>query len=63
MTKETWEEKVMAYSSIASFIIEGSQGRNSNGAETWRQELMQRPQRSAAYWLTLEQLLVLNKVL
>jgi hypothetical protein len=31
--------------------IEGSQDRNSNRAGTWRQELMQRLWRSAAYWL------------
>jgi hypothetical protein len=30
---------------------EGSQNRDSNRAGTWRQELMQRPWRDAAYWL------------
>ena len=30
---------------------EGSQDRNSNRAGSWRQELMQRPWRDAAYWL------------
>jgi hypothetical protein len=31
------------------FYIEGSQDRNSSRAETWRQKLMQRPWRDAAY--------------
>ena len=39
------------YTSTTLFITEGSQDRNSNWAGTWRQELMQRPQRGAAYWL------------
>ena len=30
---------------------QGSQDRNSNRVETWRQELMQTPWRGAAYWL------------
>jgi hypothetical protein len=38
--KQVEEGRVyVAYTSI----IEGSQHRNSNRAETWRQELMQRP--------------------
>ena len=39
------------YTSTALFITEGSQGRNSSRVGTWRQELMQRPWRDAAYWL------------
>ena len=31
------------------FIIEGSNGRNSNRVGIWRQELIQRPWRGAAY--------------
>jgi hypothetical protein len=30
-------------------ITEGSQDRNSNRAERWKQELLQRPWRDAAY--------------
>ena len=41
----------MAYASTLQFIIEGSQDRNSNRAEIWMQELMQRPWRGAACWL------------
>jgi hypothetical protein len=43
MTKEQVREEKglhLAYSSIALFIIEGSQDRNSNRAGTWRQKLM-----------------------
>ena len=48
--KHLGEEKVyLAYASTPQFIIEGSQGRNSSRAGTWRQELMQRPWRGAAY--------------
>jgi hypothetical protein len=32
-------------------ITEGSQSKNSNKAGTWRKKLMQRSQRSSAYWL------------
>ena len=38
---------------------EGSEGRNSNRAGTWRQELMQRPWMSAAYWFDFHGLLSL----
>lgn len=30
--------------------MERNQGKNSIRAETWRQELKQKPQRNAAYW-------------
>jgi hypothetical protein len=41
--KATWEERIyLTYTSISVFIIEGSRGKNSNMAETWKQELMQR---------------------
>ena len=44
--KQVVEEMVYwAYRSISG----GCQGRNSNKAGTWRQELMQRPWRGAAY--------------
>ena len=33
------------------FITEGGEDRNSNREGAWRQELMQRPLNSAAYWL------------
>ena len=43
MTKSKQGEK--EFNLVALFIIEGSQDRNSIGAGTWRQELMQRPWR------------------
>jgi hypothetical protein len=51
--KQLGEERVyiMAYTSTPLFSIGGSQDRNSSRAGTWRQELVQRPQRRAAYWL------------
>jgi hypothetical protein len=50
--KAIWEEMVyLAYTSTLLFIIEGSQDRNSSRAGTWRQEMMQRPWKGAAYWL------------
>jgi hypothetical protein len=49
----------LAYTSLVLFIIKGSQERISNGAGTWRQELMQRLWRGAAYWLTPPALLSL----
>jgi hypothetical protein len=36
---------------MSQFITEGSQSRNSSKTGTWRQKLMQRPWRDAAYWL------------
>ena len=58
--KQIGEEKVyLAYTSTSLFIIKGSQDRNSSRAGTWRQELMQRPWRSAAYWLVSPGLLTL----
>jgi hypothetical protein len=47
---------------VAYSFLEGSQDRNSNWAGIWRQELMQKPQRSAAYWLVLQGLLSLPRV-
>jgi hypothetical protein len=48
--KQAGKERVyLSYTSISLFIIEGSQGRNSNRAGTKRQELIQRQQRGAAY--------------
>lgn len=44
------EKVYLAYTFTSLFINEGSQ-KNANGARNWRQELMQRPQRNAAYWL------------
>ena len=41
----------MASTSTALIISVGSEDRNSSRAGTWRQVLMQRPWRDAAYWL------------
>jgi hypothetical protein len=50
--KSVGKERVyLAYTSRSQSITGGSQDRNSSRAGTWRQELMQRPWRSAAYWL------------
>jgi hypothetical protein len=53
MTKKQVGEKGVysAYISKLLFITKGSQNRNSYRARTWRQDLMQRPWRIAAYWL------------
>jgi hypothetical protein len=50
--KQAGEERVyLTYTSILLFVIEKSQGRDSNRVGTWMQEPIQRPWRSAAYWL------------
>ena len=50
--KQVGEERAyLAYTSTSLFIIERSQDRNSSRAESWRQELMQKPWRGASYWL------------
>jgi hypothetical protein len=51
MTKKQVEEERVysAYASTSQFIIKGSQRRNSSSVGTWRQELMQKPWRGAAY--------------
>jgi hypothetical protein len=61
MTKrQVREERVYsAYTSTLLFITKGSQDRNSHRVGTWRQELMQRPMRGAAYWLASSGLLSL----
>ena len=46
--KKVGEERVYL---VYTFIIEASQDRYSNRTGAWRQELMQRPWRGAAYWL------------
>lgn len=52
--KQVGEEKVYStYTSTLMFITKGSQDRNSHRAGIWRQELMQRPMRGAAYWIAL----------
>jgi hypothetical protein len=57
---QVWEERVyLAHTSMLLFIIKGSQDRDSSRAGTWRQELMQRPWRGAAYWLASPGLLTL----
>jgi hypothetical protein len=58
--QQVGKEKVYsAYTFTLLFITEGSQGRNSSRAETWRQELMQKPWRCAVYWLASPGLLSL----
>ena len=58
--KQVGEERVYsAYTSTLLFITKGSQDWNSHRVGTWRQELMQRPWRNAAYWLTPHRLLSL----
>jgi hypothetical protein len=50
--KQVGEERVYsAYTSTLLFITKESQDRNSHRAGAWRQKLMQRPWRDAAYWL------------
>jgi hypothetical protein len=52
MTKSNVERKVyFTFTSTSQFIIKGSQDRNLNMSGTWRQELLQRPWRGAAYCL------------
>jgi hypothetical protein len=49
--KQVREKSIhLAYSTTFRTITEGSQGRNLNLVGTWRQELIQRPLRSAAFW-------------
>jgi hypothetical protein len=58
--KQVGEERVYsAYTFTLLFIPKGSQDRSSQRAGTWRQELMQRPWRDAAYWLVSSGLLSL----
>jgi hypothetical protein len=50
--KQIGEERVyVAYASISLFITKGSQDWSSSRAGNWKQELMQRSCRDAAYWL------------
>jgi hypothetical protein len=50
--KQVGEERVYsAYTSTLLFITKGSLDRHPHRAVTWRQELMQRLWRDAAYWL------------
>jgi hypothetical protein len=52
--KQVGKERVYSvYTSTLLFIIEGNQGKNLNRAGTWKQELMQRPWRSSAFWLEI----------
>jgi hypothetical protein len=56
--KQVGEERVYsAYTSTLLFITKGSQDRNSHRSGTWRQELIQRPWRGAAYWIAFPGLL------
>jgi hypothetical protein len=58
--KQVEEEKVYsAYTSTLLFITKWSQDRNSCRVGPWRQELVQRPWRSAAYWFASPDLLSL----
>jgi hypothetical protein len=58
--KQVKEKRVcLAYDVTPLFTVEGSQDRNPHGAGAWRQEMMQRPQKFAAYWLAPHGLLSL----
>jgi hypothetical protein len=59
----TWGQKgfASAYNSTPQTITERSQGKNSNKAETWQQDLVQRPWRGDVYWLALHSLLNLPR--
>jgi hypothetical protein len=58
--KQVGEERFyLAWTSTLLSIFVESQDRNSNRAGIWRQELMQKPQRSAVYWLAPQGLLSL----
>ena len=59
--KQLGEERVyVPHSSfIQQFVTKSNEGRNWSWTGTWRQELMWRPQRSAAYWLAPNDLLCL----
>jgi hypothetical protein len=58
--KQVGEERVYsAYTSMLLFITKGSQDKNLHRAGTWRQELVQRLWRGAAYWLASPGLLSL----
>jgi hypothetical protein len=61
MTKCILERKelIIASTFISHAISEGSQDRNLNRIKPWKQELMQRPWRSADYWLAPYVLLIL----
>ena len=61
MTKKQFrEDKGLSGSPfISQSIIKGIQDMNSSRAETWRQGLMQRPWKGAAYWLAPHGLLSL----
>jgi hypothetical protein len=48
--KQVGEERVyFTHSFMSQFIIKRNESRNSSRAGTWKQELMQRPRRGAAY--------------
>jgi hypothetical protein len=58
--KQAGEERVyLGYTFTLLFTNKGSQNRNSDRVGTWRQELMQRSWRDAAYWLASPGLLSL----
>ena len=58
--KQVGEGRVYsACTSTPQSIIGGSQDRNSHRIGTWRQELIQKPWRGAAYWLAPHGLLSL----
>jgi hypothetical protein len=61
MTKKQVVEKRVysAYTFTLLFFTKGSQDWNSHRVGIWRQELMQRPWRSSAYWISSPGLLSL----
>lgn len=57
--KVIWERKCLAFTSSLHPIIEKCQDLKSNRAESWRQKLIERPERGSADWLIHQGLLSL----
>lgn len=63
MSKQPGKERLYStYASTLQFIIKGGQDKNSSKVGTWKQDLMQRTWRGAAYWLAYHGLLSLLSI-